>query len=217
MSCGRISLSLLYTSLQYPSFEIEAPRCLICTMEDVIESGDPQTPYLYPQDLAEDNAEVPDFILDDDAGVGSPMGFSDEEYSDTSPSLSTILAIGATSPCLSPTPSLVSDVSLMSEVSAADSFEPDDTFKMKKYVHFLESVEIVPYAAEEPTLIGPLKPPQQLPLRRSRRSPHSHRQYYPSNEDIGILNGLGRAGSPKSSSLLHMVCIFCMFVHHVYL
>lgn len=175
-------------------------------MEDVTESGDPQTPYLYPQDPAEGNAEVPDFILDD-ARVGSPMGFSDEEYSDTSPSLSTILAIGATSPCLSPTPSLVSDVSLMSEFSADDSFESDSTFKMKKYVHFLDSVEIVPYAAEEPTLIGPLKPPQRPPSRRTGKSSHNLHHYYTSNEDIGILHGLGRAGSPRSSSLLHMVCI----------
>lgn len=191
-------------------------RCLVCTMEDVTESDDPQTPYLYPQDPAEGNAEVPDLILDD-ARVGSPMGFSDEEYSDTSPSLSTILAIGANSPCLSPTPSLVSDVSLMSEVSAADNFESDSTFKMKKYVRFLDSVEIVPYEAEEPTLLGPLKPPQRLPLQRTRKSSHNLHEYYSSNENIAIQHGLGRAGSPRSSSLLHMVSDFRMFIRYVYL
>lgn len=176
-------------------------------MEDIVDSSEPQTPYLHPQDLPEEQEQVPYFYLDDDAGVGSPMDFSDESYSESSPSLSTILALGqALSPSPSPAPSLVSDVSLQSEVSAmSDSECSDGTFKMKKFVHFLDSVEIVPYDREEPKSTGPLKPPQEPPQYVVRKLHDSSHGDYSKSEDIGILYGLGRAGSPRSSSLLHLV------------
>lgn len=168
-------------------------------MEGIVHSGEPQTPYLHPQDLPEEEEQVPDFFLDDDAGVGSPMDFSGEDYSESNPSLSIILALGqALSPCPSPAPSLVSDVSLLSEVSVmSDSECSDGTFKVKKLVRFLDSVEIVPYDREEPKSTGPLKPPQHYVMGK----PHGD---YTRPEDIGILYGLGRAGSPRSSSLLHL-------------
>jgi len=179
-------------------------------MEDIVHSSEPQTPYLHPQDLLEEEEQVPDFFLDDDAGVGSPMDFSDEDYSESNPSLSTILALGqagqALSPCPSPAPSLVSDISLLSEVSVmSDSECSDDTFKMKKLVRFLDSVEIVPYDREEPKSTGPLKPPQEPPQYVKRKFYGSSHGDYSGPEDVGILYGLGRAGSPRSSSLLHLV------------
>lgn len=175
-------------------------------MEEALQGGKPQTPYLHPQDIPEEDEQVPDFFLDDDAGVGSPMDFSDEDCTDDTPSLSTILALGqALSPCASPAPSLVSDVSLLSEVSVmSDSDCSGGTFKMKKLVRFLDSVEIVPYCREEPRTTGPLKPPQEPPQYVMRKLPGSSHEDYSKPEDIGILYGLGRAGSPRSSSLLHL-------------
>ncbi|RPB22210.1 hypothetical protein L211DRAFT_340197 [Terfezia boudieri ATCC MYA-4762] len=171
-------------------------------MEDIVHSGEPQTPYLHPQDLPEEEEQVPDFFLDDDADVGSPMDFSDEE---SNPSLSTILALGALSPCPSPAPSLVSDASLLSEVSVmSDSECSDGTFKMKKLVRFLDSVEIVPYDRKEPKSTGPLKPPQEPPQYVMRKFHGNAHGDYSRPEDIAILHGLGRAGSPRSSSLLHL-------------
>ena len=177
-------------------------------MEDIVHSSEPQTPYLHPQDLLEEEEQVPDFFLDDDAGVGSPMDFSDEYYSESNPSLSTILALGqALSPCPSPAPSLVSDISLLSEASVmSDSECSDGTFKVKKFVRFLDSVEIMPYDREEPRSMGPLKPPQEPPQYVMRKFQGSSHGDYSRPEDIGVLYGLGRAGSPRSTSLLHLVC-----------
>ncbi|KAF8423541.1 hypothetical protein EV426DRAFT_574397 [Tirmania nivea] len=176
-------------------------------MEDIVRgaSGDPQTPYLLPQDLSEEEEQVPDFFLDDDAGVGSPMDFSDEDYSESNPSLSTILALGQLlSPCSSPAPSLVSDVSLLSEASVmSDSECSYGTSKMKKLVHFLNSVEILPYNREEPKSTGPLKPPQEPPQYVVRKFYGSSHGGYSNQEHNAILYGLGRAGSPRSS-LLHL-------------
>lgn len=185
-------------------------------MEGLLQAGEPQTPYLHPQDLAEEVGEVPDFFLDDDAGVGSPMDFS-EDYSESTVSLSTILALGeALSPCPSPTPSLVSDISLISEASImSDSEGSDDTFKMKKMVHWSDSVEVVPYSTEEPKSTAPLKPPQELPQYKQRMILGN--SDYSKPEDIGVLYGLGRAGSPRSSSLIRVVRGSCLLVPYVYI
>jgi len=174
-------------------------------MEDIVRSGEPQTPYLHPQDLPEEDEQVPDFFLDEDAGVGSPIDFS-EDQSESTPSLSTILALGqALSPCPSPAPSLVSDVSLLSEFSVMSESEcSDGTFKKKKIVRFLLSVEIIPYDRSEPKSMGPLKPPQETQYEMTRFHGSSYGDYS-KPEDIGILYGLGRAGSPRSSSLLYLV------------
>ncbi|KAF8466729.1 hypothetical protein BDZ91DRAFT_163512 [Kalaharituber pfeilii] len=143
-------------------------------MGSLTNSESPKTPLLQPKVIPEEEDPVPDFYLDDDAGVGSPMDFDEESTS----SLSTLLAYGAHSPSPSPAPSLVSDTSIVTEASMTSDSEPD-----------------------EPRSTGMLKPPQDAPPFKLRK-PLSTIEFK-KMKDIGIIYGLGRAGSPRES-LLHL-------------